>query len=75
MWGIVQLCRNPVVFREELSQLLRREELLGLVVWNLESELVLYRHDKLHMIEGVEAEVVHEVRLVRELEKTDFFLG
>ena len=67
--GVDLLFRDPVVFCEPLSHLLGREEFLRHFVRNLEAELVFYRHDQLNVIEGVEAEVVHEVRLIGELEK------
>ena len=46
----------------------RSEQLLGVHVENFEEELVLDRHDHLDVVQRVQAQIVHEVRLQGELE-------
>lgn len=50
-----------------LNDLCRREKLFGVVVRNLESELVLHGHDDLHVVQRVQTQVVDEVRLQSQL--------
>ena len=58
------------MFCDPLCDLLRGEELVGLVVGDLEAELVLDSHDQLHVVEGIEAEVLDKVRQEGNLKKT-----
>jgi hypothetical protein len=41
----------------------------SLVVRDLKAKLVLDRHDQLYVVEGVEAEVLHKVRLEGNLKR------
>ncbi len=50
-----------------LHDLGRGEQLLRVVVRDLEPELVLHGHDDLHVVQRVQPEVLHEVRLQLEL--------
>ena len=45
----------------------RSEQLLSVHIKNLEEELVFDRHDHLDVIQRVQAQIVHEVRLQGEL--------
>lgn len=61
---------HVLVVGDVLNDLGGGEELLGMVVGDLEAELVLHGHDDLHVVEGIEAEVLDEVGLKGELERT-----
>ena len=54
-----------------LNDLGGREQLLRVVVGDLEAELVLHGHDDLHVVEGVQAEVLDEVGLEGQLERRE----
>ena len=45
----------------------RSDQLLSVLVGNLKPELVLHRHDDLHVVEGVQAEVIDEVTVQGQL--------
>ena len=45
----------------------RGDKFLCVLVRNLEAELVLHRHDDLHVVQGVQAEVVDEVTIQGQL--------
>ena len=51
------------VVSDVLNKLRRRQQLLGVVVGNLEAELILHGHDDLHVVERVQAQIVDEVGL------------
>jgi len=60
------------VVRDVSDNLLRGHQLLAVVVRDLESELVLHGHYHLNMVEGVEPEVLEEMRLQIELGAVHF---
>ena len=45
----------------------RGDQLLCVLVRNLKPELVLHRHDDLHVVQGVQAEVIDEVTVQGQL--------
>ena len=45
----------------------RSDQFLSVLVRNLKPELVLHRHDDLHVVQGVQAEVVDEVTVQGQL--------
>ena len=57
-----------------LRNLRRRQQLLGVVVWNLEAELVLHGHDDLHVVERVQAQIVDKVGIQSQLEQKGHIL-
>ena len=57
-----------------LNKLRRRQQLLGVVVGNLEAELVLHGHDDLHVVERVQAQIVDKVGIQSQLEQKGHIL-
>ncbi len=58
---IDSLSGDSLVICDPLGDLLRREEFVGLVLGDLETELVLDGHDQLHVVERVQTEVLDEI--------------
>ena len=59
------------VVSDVLNKLRRRQQLLGVVVGNLEAELILHGHDDLHVVERVQAQIVDEVGLKGQLQQIE----
>ena len=59
------------VVSDVLNKLRRRQQLLGVVVGNLEAELILHGHDDLHVVERVQAQIVDEVGLKGQLQESE----
>ena len=58
---------NVLLVRNVLYNVSRPVQSLGICVGNLEAKLILHGHDDLHMIERVQAQIIYEMRISRQL--------